>query len=43
MWPELKVEKITDNTFEYTLSKKNNFITFGKDETVFNRYYNIDL
>jgi len=43
MWPELKVEKITNNTFKYFLSKKNNFINFGKDEKIFDKYYNVDL
>ena len=43
MWPELKVEKITNNTFKYFLSKKNNFINFGEDEKIFDKYYNVDL
>ena len=43
MWPELKVEKITNNTFKYFLSKKNNFINFDKDKKIFDKYYNVDL
>lgn len=39
LWPNLKVEKITENTFIYSLKKRGTFIKFGQGKKTFDDYY----
>ncbi len=39
LWPNLKVEKITENTFIYSLKKRGTFIKFGQGKKTFENYY----
>ena len=39
LWPNLNVEKITENTFIYSLKKSGSFIKFGQGKKTFDDYY----
>ena len=39
MWPNLKTTKISNNSLEYTLIKKNSFIEFGGDKNLFKNFF----
>ena len=40
LWPELSVKKVSNNTLEYFLKKKEEFLLFKKEENIFEKYYN---
>lgn len=41
IWQSIKVKKINDNTFEYSLKKKNNLIKFGRISEKIDSYFKI--
>ena len=39
-WPNLKVKKLTNNSFIYSLKEKGTFIKFGEGKKTFDNFYN---
>ena len=41
LWPNLKVKKISNNSFTYKLKKYNTFLKFSNNQNCYKRYYEI--
>ena len=39
LWPMITVNQLSSNMFEYNLKKNGEFILFGEEENIFNKYY----
>jgi hypothetical protein len=41
LWPNIKIKKLDDNIFEYSLRKKNQLLKFNKNQTMLKKYLKV--
>ena len=41
LWPNIKIKKIDEHIFEYSLRKKNQLIKFNKNEIMLKKYLRV--